>query len=164
MDEQQKVRTITALALAALAESATPYGIESFDSVLKPLWIGIRTHRGKVCHFVVLYITIVMVYYQGKEKWGKGCIDDMTPWRKWLLMQLLTCRYPIRWVRILKSRRHKTWMFRVCKPLTWDLWMQYKITYNLGFALSFDLYFYQWFINWNDCADRLFKCLRRKSD
>lgn len=40
MDEQQKVRTITALAIAALAESATPYGIESFDSVLKPLWKG----------------------------------------------------------------------------------------------------------------------------
>ena len=39
-DEQQKVRTITALALAALAEAATPYGIESFDSVLKPLWRG----------------------------------------------------------------------------------------------------------------------------
>ena len=37
-DEQQKVRTITALALAALAEAAHPYGIESFDSVLKPLW------------------------------------------------------------------------------------------------------------------------------
>merc|ERR1711981_14948 len=32
---------------AALAEAATPYGIESFDSVLKPLWKGIRTHRGK---------------------------------------------------------------------------------------------------------------------
>lgn len=47
MDEQQKVRTITALASAALAEAATPYGIESFDSVLKPLWKGIRTHRGK---------------------------------------------------------------------------------------------------------------------
>jgi len=46
-DEQQKVRTITALALAALAEAATPYGIESFDSVLKPLWKGIRQHRGK---------------------------------------------------------------------------------------------------------------------
>ena len=40
-----QVRTITALALAALAEAATPYGIESFDSVLKPLWKGIRTHR-----------------------------------------------------------------------------------------------------------------------
>ena len=50
MDEQQKVRTITALALAALAEAATPYGIESFDSVLKPLWKGIRQHRGKVGH------------------------------------------------------------------------------------------------------------------
>lgn len=49
MDEQQKVRTISALAIAALAEAATPYGIESFDSVLKPLWKGIRQHRGKVC-------------------------------------------------------------------------------------------------------------------
>ncbi|EEB13765.1 U2 snRNP component prp10, putative [Pediculus humanus corporis] len=47
VDEQQKVKTITALAIAALAEAATPYGIESFDSVLKPLWRGIRTHRGK---------------------------------------------------------------------------------------------------------------------
>ncbi|CAG0888335.1 unnamed protein product, partial [Cyprideis torosa] len=47
VDDQQKVRTITALALAALAEAATPYGIESFDSVLKPLWKGIRMHRGK---------------------------------------------------------------------------------------------------------------------
>lgn len=46
-DEQQKVRTITALSLAALAEAATPYGIEAFDSVLKPLWKGIRQHRGK---------------------------------------------------------------------------------------------------------------------
>lgn len=49
VDEQQKVRTISALAIAALAEAATPYGIESFDSVLKPLWKGIRQHRGKVC-------------------------------------------------------------------------------------------------------------------
>uniref|UniRef100_A0A915D6S8 Splicing factor 3B subunit 1 domain-containing protein n=1 Tax=Ditylenchus dipsaci TaxID=166011 RepID=A0A915D6S8_9BILA len=47
VDEQQKVRTITALCLAALAEAASPYGIEAFDSVLKPLWKGIRTHRGK---------------------------------------------------------------------------------------------------------------------
>lgn len=46
-DEQQKVRTITALAIAALAEAAAPYGIESFDSVLKPLWTGIKKHRGK---------------------------------------------------------------------------------------------------------------------
>ncbi|CAK8530312.1 unnamed protein product [Lathyrus sativus] len=47
-DENQKVRTITALSLAALAEASAPYGIESFDSVLKPLWKGIRQHRGKV--------------------------------------------------------------------------------------------------------------------
>ena len=56
MDEQQKVRTITALALAALAEAATPYGIESFDSVLKPLWKGIRQHRGKVSCVVPIFL------------------------------------------------------------------------------------------------------------
>ena len=42
VDDQQKVRTITALSLAALAEAATPYGIEAFDSVLVRLWKGIR--------------------------------------------------------------------------------------------------------------------------
>ncbi|KAJ1562629.1 Splicing factor 3B subunit 1 [Nowakowskiella sp. JEL0078] len=47
IDDQQKVRTITALAIAALAEAAAPYGFESFDSILKPLWEGIRKHRGK---------------------------------------------------------------------------------------------------------------------
>ncbi|KAF9977275.1 Splicing factor 3B subunit 1 [Actinomortierella ambigua] len=46
-DEHQKVRTITSLAIAALAEAAHPYGIESFGSVLQPLWSGIRKHRGK---------------------------------------------------------------------------------------------------------------------
>ena len=47
-DENQKVRTICALSLAAMAEAAAPYGIESFDSVLEPLWRGIHSHRGKV--------------------------------------------------------------------------------------------------------------------
>jgi len=46
-DEQSKVRTITALALAALAEAAAPYGIEAFDTVLRPLWHGIHNWRGK---------------------------------------------------------------------------------------------------------------------
>jgi splicing factor 3B subunit 1 len=39
-DEEQKVRTIAALAVAALAEAAAPYGIEAFDCVLRPLWKG----------------------------------------------------------------------------------------------------------------------------
>ncbi|KAJ2448779.1 U2 snRNP component prp10, partial [Coemansia sp. RSA 2336] len=46
-DENQIVRTAAALALAALAEAAAPYGIESFDSVLRPLWMGVRQHRGR---------------------------------------------------------------------------------------------------------------------
>ena len=47
-DENQKVKTITALTVSALAEAASPYGIESFDDVLEPLWKGIRLLRGKV--------------------------------------------------------------------------------------------------------------------
>lgn len=46
-DDQQKVRIITALTLAALAEAAYPYGIESFDSVIRPLWKGALEHHGK---------------------------------------------------------------------------------------------------------------------
>jgi len=63
VDEQQKVRTITALALAALAEAATPYGIESFDSVLVPLWKGIRTHRGKVRVIHDCLVVMTLLYY-----------------------------------------------------------------------------------------------------
>eukprot|EP01138_Halocafeteria_seosinensis_P010429 gb/GECG01010647.1/.p1 GENE.gb/GECG01010647.1/~~gb/GECG01010647.1/.p1 ORF type:complete len:1367 (+),score=239.06 gb/GECG01010647.1/:1-4101(+) len=46
-DDNSKVRTITALAIAALAESAYPYGIEAFDCVLRPLWQGARQTRDK---------------------------------------------------------------------------------------------------------------------
>lgn len=46
-DEQAKVRTVTSLALAALAEAANPFGIESFDDILNPLWTGARKQRGK---------------------------------------------------------------------------------------------------------------------
>jgi splicing factor 3B subunit 1 len=35
------------LAIAALAEAANPYGIESFDDILNPLWTGARKQRGK---------------------------------------------------------------------------------------------------------------------
>ncbi|GLT94370.1 hypothetical protein SLE2022_121140 [Rubroshorea leprosula] len=73
-DENQKVRTITALSLAALAEAAAPYGIESFDSVLKPLWKGIRSHRGKVLAaflkaigFVIPLMDAIYASYYTKE-------------------------------------------------------------------------------------------------
>ena len=46
-DDMQKVRIITALTCAALAEAAHPYGIESFDSVIRPLWKGALEHHGK---------------------------------------------------------------------------------------------------------------------
>lgn len=46
-DDMQKVRIITALTCAALAEASHPYGIESFDSVIRPLWKGAMEHHGK---------------------------------------------------------------------------------------------------------------------
>ena len=46
-DGEQIVRTIAALALAALAEAAHPYGFESFEEHLEVLWRGIQRHRGK---------------------------------------------------------------------------------------------------------------------
>lgn len=49
-DEQQKVRTIAALAIAAIAEACAPYGIEAFDpkTVLKSLYDGVQKFRGPV--------------------------------------------------------------------------------------------------------------------
>ncbi|ODQ80760.1 hypothetical protein BABINDRAFT_160974 [Babjeviella inositovora NRRL Y-12698] len=47
VDENQTVRSITATALASLAEASAPYGVESFEAVLEPLWKGIKRHRGK---------------------------------------------------------------------------------------------------------------------
>jgi splicing factor 3B subunit 1 len=46
-DENSKVRCITGLALAALAQSCAPYGIDAFDNVLRPLWKGVHSHKGK---------------------------------------------------------------------------------------------------------------------
>ncbi|KAL1810490.1 hypothetical protein DCAR_0730192 [Daucus carota subsp. sativus] len=73
-DEDRKVRTITALALAALAEASAPYGIESFDCVVKPLWKGIRSHRGKVLTaffkaigFIIPLMDAVYASYYTKE-------------------------------------------------------------------------------------------------
>ena len=46
-DDQQKVKMITAVTLAALAEASSPYGIEAFDSILRQIWLGTRQQRGK---------------------------------------------------------------------------------------------------------------------
>jgi len=46
-DDVQKVKIITALTCAALAEAAHPYGIEGMDSVIRPLWKGAMEQHGK---------------------------------------------------------------------------------------------------------------------
>ncbi|PIA32620.1 hypothetical protein AQUCO_04400070v1 [Aquilegia coerulea] len=69
-DVNQKVKKITALAIAALAEASHPYGIEGFDSVLKPLFQGIRSHSGnvlatflKATGFMIRLMGIQVSYY-----------------------------------------------------------------------------------------------------
>jgi splicing factor 3B subunit 1 len=46
-DDQQKVRTMTALCIAALAEASYPYGIEAFGGVIKHLFEGMKLYKGK---------------------------------------------------------------------------------------------------------------------
>lgn len=46
-DDQQKVRTMTALAIAALAEASAPYGIEAFANVIRLLFDGMKQYKGK---------------------------------------------------------------------------------------------------------------------
>jgi splicing factor 3B subunit 1 len=47
IDEQMKVRTITGLALSALAEAASPYGIDSFNPVRDILFNSVDHIKGK---------------------------------------------------------------------------------------------------------------------
>jgi splicing factor 3B subunit 1 len=54
-DEHAKVRCVTGLALAALAEASHPYGIESFGPIVRPLW--------KVRRFVCVHICTRMYMY-----------------------------------------------------------------------------------------------------
>uniref|UniRef100_A0A7S0ZCN9 Splicing factor 3B subunit 1 domain-containing protein n=1 Tax=Timspurckia oligopyrenoides TaxID=708627 RepID=A0A7S0ZCN9_9RHOD len=60
-DDQPKVRTVCALALAALAEASAPYGIESFETVLQPLWSTIRQVRGKTLAAFLKAVGFVIV-------------------------------------------------------------------------------------------------------
>ncbi|CAK9441333.1 uncharacterized protein LODBEIA_P52020 [Lodderomyces beijingensis] len=46
-DEMSQVKTITVLTLAQLAENVSPFGIDSFESILEPLWYEIRRQRGR---------------------------------------------------------------------------------------------------------------------
>jgi splicing factor 3B subunit 1 len=48
IDTEPKIQIITALAISSLAEASHPYGIESFDIVLQPLWEGIQKFKGKI--------------------------------------------------------------------------------------------------------------------
>ncbi|GME84467.1 unnamed protein product [Ambrosiozyma monospora] len=46
-DESLHVRTLTANCIGSLAIASAPYGYESFESIVEPLWQGLTKHRGK---------------------------------------------------------------------------------------------------------------------
>lgn len=46
-DELLPVRTATANTISLLADSVFPHGIEAFDTLLEPLWGGLKNHRGR---------------------------------------------------------------------------------------------------------------------
>ena len=76
VDDQQKVRTITALGLAALAEAATPYGIESFDSVLKPLWKGTQFSSILDIADLEFYIICSQYRYSHAQRQRSCCLSE----------------------------------------------------------------------------------------
>jgi splicing factor 3B subunit 1 len=72
--DQPRVKTVTALAIAALAEAANPFGIDSFKPVLKDLLDGMGNHRGKV----------LAAYFK-----AMGCIIPLFD------VQMVPCRFNI---------------------------------------------------------------------
>lgn len=46
-DEIMQIRIATANCITQLAENVYPYGIESFEPMLEPLWVGVKRHRGR---------------------------------------------------------------------------------------------------------------------
>lgn len=47
VDEILQVKIITGLTLSQLADNVSPYGMESFEPILEPVWYAIKKHRGK---------------------------------------------------------------------------------------------------------------------
>ncbi|CAI6003694.1 unnamed protein product [Closterium sp. NIES-64] len=86
----------------SLAEASAPYGIESFDSVLKPLWKGIRAHRGKVLaaflkaigFIIPLMDAMYASYYTREGAHGGICVGFIIP-----LMDAMYASYYTREVR-----------------------------------------------------------------
>jgi splicing factor 3B subunit 1 len=100
-DEQSKVRCIAALALAALAEAGHPYGFESFDSVLKPLWLGVRQHRGKTLAAFLKAIGYIIPLMD--DKYGQSSLDqEETAIERARVYMVLTCLLPSPSVSLLQ--------------------------------------------------------------
>ena len=76
-DDQQKVKTMTALTVAALAEAAYPYGVESFDPIIRPLWKGGLEHHGKMlaAFFKAIGFAIPLM----EEKYASHCTRIVMP-------------------------------------------------------------------------------------
>ena len=76
-DDNMKVQAISALSIAALAEAACPYGFESFDSALKPLWIGVTRHSGKTLAAFVKAVGCVIPLMNAE--YSKHFIEQIMP-------------------------------------------------------------------------------------
>jgi splicing factor 3B subunit 1 len=78
-DEQQKVRTIAALSIAALAEASAPYGIESFTPIVNPLFEGIKRHRGKTlaAFFKCIGFIIPLFDQEYANHYIRKCMDQL---------------------------------------------------------------------------------------
>jgi len=78
-DSEFKVKTMTGLAVAALAQSSAPYGIESFECVLKPLWKGLGSSKGKMLAAYIKAVGFIIPLMDSEQamKYTKAVIDHI---------------------------------------------------------------------------------------
>lgn len=76
-DDNFKVRIMAALAVAALAEAAHPYGIEAMAPVLRPLAEGVQKHRGKtLAAFLKAFGALIPLM---EPEYASMCVSKLMP-------------------------------------------------------------------------------------
>lgn len=76
-DEQIKVRQMAAQAVGALAKAAHPFGVEVFDSIMKPLLVGVGKHSGRTLAAFLGAVGHILPLMD--EQYAPFCFQEIMP-------------------------------------------------------------------------------------
>ncbi|ODV84895.1 hypothetical protein CANARDRAFT_28636 [[Candida] arabinofermentans NRRL YB-2248] len=74
-DENLYVRSMTAMAITSLAQASAPYGFESFEKIIEPLWESLKKHRGK--HLAAFLTSIGSIIPLMDEEYGNYYTNEV---------------------------------------------------------------------------------------